>query len=221
MTYANYLCFLCQFVLICVCFAFLSHLCGNCASSIVLCPLCPNPIRTIFLHFSFLSHICGNSISSIVLCPLCPNPIRTILLRIAGVCPPPFFLSIVSECYSAALFLLLACFLCLFPLDGCLPLCGEGSLCELREVYLQAGRQGGHSWRPNATAAQRGFIGFFLIKIAKNIIFSLSKICIYQKFFVPLHPICKKYRLPTNYQSYPHSLSAVRASRCHPRPYIF
>ena len=122
---------------------------------------------------------------------------------------------------SAALFLLLACFLCLFPLDGCLPLCGEGSLCELREVYLQAGRQGGHSWRPNATAAQRGFIGFFLIKIAKNIIFSLSKICIYQKFFVPLHPICKKYRLPTNYQSYPHSLSAVRASRCHPRPYIF
>ncbi len=68
-------------------------------------------------------------------------------------------------------------------------------------------------------AAQRGFIGFFLIKIAKNIIFSLPEICIYQKFFVPLHPICKKYRLLANYQSYPHPLLVVRASRGHPRPY--
>ncbi len=45
--------------------------------------------RLLSIAFRFLS--IAFRFLSIVLCPLCPNLIRTILLRIAGVCPPPFF----------------------------------------------------------------------------------------------------------------------------------
>ena len=185
--------------------SFLSHLGDNSVSSIVFCPLCPNPIRTIHLRipdvcpppFFYFVHcvriLFWRSIfvfqtyapSVFLLCSLCPNAVPPLFLLFQADCIRRFTLHRTLYTIHHTLYTF---FLCLCPLDGCLPLCGEGSLWRTAGSLLT-----GRSARRALMASERhsrpkGFYRFFSHKNSQKHHFFAPRNLHISKFFRTFAP---------------------------------